>query len=68
MKKLHLPIGGDPSPAFTPDPTPQLTELVLGDQKFNVNANGDAIGDDGKILKTKDELEKLKLLYSSCKS
>jgi len=60
MKKLHLPIGGDPSPAFTPDPTPQLTELVLGDQKFNVNVNGDAIGDDGKILKTKDELEKLK--------
>lgn len=53
--RFKLPVGGD-----LPTPEPSFTEVTIGTDKFNVNANGDAIGADGVVLKTKAELEALK--------
>lgn len=39
---------------------PGLTELVIGTEKYNLNANGEAVGADGKVIKTKEEIELLK--------
>jgi hypothetical protein len=56
MNKFNLPVG---NPTLTP-PVPELTDLVIGETTFKVNKDGDAIGEDGKIVKTKAELETLK--------
>jgi hypothetical protein len=58
--KLVVPIGGgNPNP--TPPPiTSELTDLVIGNDTFKINKDGNAVDDKGTVLKTKDELEKLK--------
>ena len=58
MPDLILPIGGkDNNPPNLP---PATVELVIGTDKYNVNPAGDAIDSDGKVIKTKVELEALK--------
>jgi hypothetical protein len=55
--KLVVPVGGGTPP---PTPPPSLIELVIGEEKFNINANGDALDSTGKVIKTKTEIETLK--------
>ena len=58
MDKIIVPVGGqDNNP---PIPIPATVELVIGTDKYNVNPAGDAIDGDGKVVKTKAELEILK--------
>ena len=61
-KTIVLPIGNNnvPPPVTTPPITNSLTEIVIGVDKYNINTDGNAIDKDGKVLKTKDELEQLK--------
>lgn len=59
MKKINLPIGGNPI-TVPSDSAPVLTDLKIGDTIFKVNEAGDALDDSGKIIKTKAELEALK--------
>lgn len=54
-KNFKLPVGGNNNP--TP---PVLTELVIGDVKYNINDKGEAVDTEGKVIKTKEEIEKLK--------
>lgn len=51
-------IGGEGN--NPPNPTPATVELVIGENKYNVNPAGDAIDGEGKVVKTKAELEILK--------
>jgi len=55
--KLVLPVGGNLNIPTTPPP---ITELVIGNEKYKINDKGEAIDDLGKVLKTKEEIEKLK--------
>lgn len=54
MAEIRLPIG---DPKMNP---PQFTELIIGTEKFMINANGEAVDSTGKVIKTKEEVEKLK--------
>lgn len=55
--KIVLPIGNN-NP--TPTPTKVLTDLVIGNEKFKINDKGEAVDDLGKVIKSKEEIEKLK--------
>ena len=58
--KLVMPIGGS-APYLPPSAvTPVLTDLTIGTEKFKINDKGEAIDDLGKVIKTKEEIEKLK--------
>lgn len=58
MPEIILPVGGQVK--STQNIPPVLTELIIGNDKYNVNADGDAIDATGKVIKTKVELEVLK--------
>ena len=55
--KIVLPIGNN-NP--TPPTTKVLTDLVIGNEKFKINDKGEAVDDLGKVIKSKEEIEKLK--------
>lgn len=58
VKKIVVPIGGNNiQPPVT---TPILTDLTIGTDTFKINDKGEAIDDLGKVIKTKEEIEKLK--------
>lgn len=58
--KLKLPVGDPTLPIPTPPVPPTLTALKIGEVTYNVNEQGDALDEDGKVIKTKAELEALK--------
>jgi len=58
--KLKLPVGDSTLPTQTPPVLPQLTALKIGEVTYNVNEQGDALDEGGKVIKTKAELEALK--------
>jgi hypothetical protein len=57
MDKIVLPVGGGIKQSTIP---PIFTELKLGNDTFKINDKGEAVGDDGKVIKTKEELEVLR--------
>ena len=59
MDKIVLPVGGGIAPPKN-DP-PALTDLKIGNDLFKVNDKGEAVDETGKVIKTKDELETLKI-------
>lgn len=59
MNKIILPVGQNPTNPIPPV-VPDLTDLVIGTETFKINKEGNAVDTAGKVLKTKDELEKLK--------
>jgi hypothetical protein len=61
-KKIVVPIGGDNIPPYLPPSatTPVLTDLTIGTDKFKINDKGEAVDDLGKVIKSKEEIEKLK--------
>lgn len=61
--KLKFPVGDpNPTPPVPPIPPvpPVLTVLTIGNVNYNVNESGDAVDSEGKVIKTKAELEALK--------
>ena len=54
--KIKLPVGGDPIPPIPP--VPQTIKIENVD--YNINDKGEAVDKDGKVFKSKDEVEKLK--------
>lgn len=55
--KIVLPVGNN-NPIQLP--TNVLIDLVIGNDKFKINNNGEAVDELGKVIKTKEEIEKLK--------
>jgi hypothetical protein len=61
IKNIVLPVGGHQNNPTVPPVVPAgLTELTIGNDKYNINTNGDAVDTTGKVIKTKVELETLK--------
>lgn len=58
--KIILPVGENVIKPIDPVPPVTLTEITIGTEKFNVNANGEAVDSEGKVIKTKAELDALK--------